>query len=110
MIELKIIILIFWLHFIAEFCTQSVYMSVIKGREFIELLPHCILYSIPFIFIGWKFALIVGLCHMPIDYITFTLTSYYFRKECGKCFYIVFGINQALHMTIIMLIYDWIMI
>lgn len=107
MISITNIIIIFWLHFISDFLLQSTYMSKNKSKQLTPLLLHCFVYSLPFLWFGWKFALLAGLLHFPIDFITSKVTSYLYNNDAYHWFFVVIGFDQAIHISILILTYNW---
>ena len=95
------IILLFWIHFIADFFLQNTYMAMNKSESVKALSLHCLVYSLPFICFGWKFALLAGVLHFPIDYITSKITSMLYTERQYHWFFVVIGFDQAIHMTVL---------
>lgn len=102
-----ILISIFWLHFIADFFLQSTYMALNKSKNIKALTWHCLIYSVPFFWFGWKFALLAGLLHFPVDFITSKITSRLWDKKEVHWFFVVIGFDQAIHITILVLSLKW---
>jgi hypothetical protein len=98
------VFIIIWLHFIADFVLQSSEMGVNKSKDVKWLATHAAIYTIPFIWFGWKFALITGISHFCIDGITSRVTSYFWKKQEGHWFFTTIGWDQAMHMSIFMLL------
>jgi hypothetical protein len=101
MISIHDILLIIWLHFIADFLLQSTYISMNKYKDWKVLVYHCFVYSLPFYIIGWKFALLAGLLHFPIDFITSRSTHKLYDMKEYHWFFVVIGFDQVIHMTIL---------
>ena len=97
------IIVLFWIHFVADFFLQSTYMSMNKSKSVKALAWHCLIYSLPFLWFGWKYAILAGLLHFPIDFITSRITSKLYAKEEYHWFFVIIGLDQAIHMTILVL-------
>jgi len=95
------IVVLFWLHFIADFLLQSSYMALNKSKDIKALAWHCLVYSIPFFWFGWKFALLAGILHFPVDFITSKITSRLWDKKEVHWFFVVIGFDQAVHMTVL---------
>ena len=100
-------ILIVWLHVIGDFIFQIRTMAKNKSTNNWALVSHCVAYMIPFFIISWQFALINGILHFPIDYISSRLTTYYYKKENELMFFNIIGIDQAVHFTILFLTYSF---
>ena len=100
------IIIIIWLHFISDFILQSDGVAVDKSENVQVRLWHGFIYSIPFFFFGWEFAVLIGLSHFVVDFITSKLTKYYYGKN-RHTFFIVIGCDQAIHMTILVITLFW---
>lgn len=97
------IIILFYIHFIADFFLQSTYMATNKSKSIKTLSLHCFAYSLPFLWFGWKFAILAGILHFPIDFITSKITSKLYEKKEYYWFFVVIGFDQAVHMTILVL-------
>lgn len=97
------IILIVWVHFIADFLCQTDKMALNKSTSNKWLLAHTSVYSIWFLILGWKFALITFLTHTITDYITSRGTSYLWKKEKRHEFFCLIGLDQAIHITTLIL-------
>ena len=90
---------IIWMHFIADFLFQTDKMAINKSTSNKWLAIHICAYTPIFFLIGWKFALLNGLCHFVTDYFTSKATSYLWKKEKRHWFFTVIGFDQAIHMT-----------
>lgn len=97
MIELSTIILILCLHFVADFILQSSWMAQNKSKSNFALFTHVSTYSLPFMLIGFKYAIINASLHFVIDYFTSRATSKLWAKGEVHWFFVVIGLDQTLH-------------
>jgi peptidoglycan biosynthesis protein MviN/MurJ (putative lipid II flippase) len=97
MIDLKTIIIILIIHFIADFVLQSSWMAQNKSKSNIALLTHVFVYMIPFLIIGFWYAVLNSVLHFIIDYNTSRLTSKLWSKGEVHYFFVVIGLDQTLH-------------
>ena len=101
--ELSIIFIIIWLHFIADFILQSTNMAKNKWDSLKWLGFHCTVYTIPFFYFGWKFALITGGLHFIVDFISSKITHHLWEKKEVHWFFVVIGWDQAIHISCLLL-------
>ena len=98
------VFIIIWLHFIADFILQSTDMGTKKSSDIKWLITHCAVYTLPFVIMGWKFALITGLLHFCVDFVTSKITSYFWKREEVHWFFVTIGWDQAVHMSIFIIL------
>lgn len=96
---MNVLILIIWLHFLADFILQTDEMAKGKSSSFKWLTAHAGMYSLPFFFIGWKYALMNAGLHWCVDAVTSRIAKYFFLRDQRHWFFVVIGCDQAIHMT-----------
>ena len=100
-------IILIWLHFIADFILQTDKMAINKSSSNRWLGLHVSVYTVPFFWFGWRFALVNGAAHFVTDWLTSRGTSYLWKKEERHWFFALIGLDQAIHMTTLFLTYRW---
>ena len=103
--ELHILMIIIWLHFVADFVLQTDKMAQNKSKYSEWLLLHVGVYTAPFLIFGWQFAIFNGLMHVLTDFGTSRWTSYLWQKGDRHNFFVVIGLDQAIHITTLILSY-----
>lgn len=101
------ILILIWLHFLADFILQSDAMVKNKSKSNKWLLYHIIVYSIPFTIFGWLFAIVNGIAHGITDYVTSRITSKLWAKGKVHWFFVVIGLDQAIHLTTLILTFQY---
>lgn len=104
-------IVIAWAHFIGDFILQSDYHAVNKSKSNFVLLQHVLLYSIPFVLIGFIIPVSIfwivlnAALHFVVDYITSRISSKMWLADKRHWFFVTIGADQAVHTTCLLLSY-----
>ena len=98
------------MHFIADFIFQSNEVARGKSSSNAILGKHVTLYSIPFFWFGWQFAIINMLAHFATDWITSRITKRLWADNEVHWFFVVIGLDQAVHMTTLITTYWWLVL
>lgn len=101
------ILIVIWLHFFSDFILQWDYMSRQKSKSSAWLGLHILIYSIPMLWFGWKFALVNGLAHFVTDWFSSRATSKLYSMGQIHWFFVVIGLDQAIHLTTLIWTLDW---
>ena len=99
------IVALIWMHFVSDFVLQTDKMAMNKSKSNKWLGIHVLVYSFPFLFFGWKFALVTLAFHFVTDYFTSRGTSYLWKKEMRHWFFTLIGFDQAIHLTTLFFTY-----
>ena len=97
------IFLVLFTHFVADFICQTDNMAKNKSKSLKWLSFHIAVYTLIFCYLGIEFALINGVCHFLIDFITSKISSYYYAKGRIHDFFVVIGFDQLLHTSILIM-------
>lgn len=116
---LGVIVTIFWAHFFADFVAQTNKMALNKSKSNKWLAIHCLAYTtVLLLYTCFIFALLYptfslltcmywaiinGIVHFMIDYCTSRGTSYLWKKNEMHWFFTLIGLDQAVHMTVLIL-------
>ena len=123
---MKEIILILLSHWIADFVCQSDKIAKNKSKSNKILFWHIVQYiAVMYNLIFWSllvfgefslssasalgfigFILLNGVLHFVIDYFTSRLTSYYFNNQMYHEGFVIVGLDQFLHTTLLIVTYN----
>jgi hypothetical protein len=109
MFDFIICLILIWIHFIADFVLQNDKMALNKSKSNLWLGIHSIVYILPFFWCGWIFMVINGLSHFIIDYVTSRGTTKLFIAGKRHWFFVLIGFDQALHLSILILTYKFLL-
>jgi len=106
--DLQILILIFVLHFVADFVLQTDDMALNKSSSNYWLTVHAVVYSLTFaIFFGPLYALINGVLHWVTDYTTSRIAAHFYKNNKRSLFFQTIGFDQMIHMVTLTATYHW---
>lgn len=117
---LNLIIFLIWIHFFADFILQTDHQAINKSKNYWVLADHCFSYS-GVLLVFWAlwcfhykgmsfapalesasvFASVNFIAHFITDAVTSRVCRYLWEKEQRHKFFVVIGIDQALHMTVL---------
>jgi Protein of unknown function (DUF3307) len=100
------VVALVWVHFIADFLLQSDAMATRKSKSSKWLAIHVAIYSACLLPFGPWFAIINAALHFATDYITSRATSRLWAAQERHWFFVVIGLDQALHLTALLVTYE----
>ena len=98
-IELSVLLILVWMHFVADFVFQTDKIAINKSSDNAILAFHVTAYSLPFLYFGWKFAAATWLAHFVTDWFTSRITKRLYQAGHRHWFFVTIGCDQALHFT-----------
>jgi hypothetical protein len=103
--DIQVLLALIWMHFVADFILQSDWMAVNKSKRTAPLLAHVSVYSAPLLVFGWQFAMVNGAAHLITDWVSARATSRLWAAGERHWFFVVIGLDQAVHMSTLVLTY-----
>ena len=100
---LTLVLLVVWLHFIGDFILQSDRMATSKSSSVKWLTIHIAVYALPLLLLGWQYAMINGALHWVTDFFSSKASRYFYQRKQNHWFFAVIGLDQAIHMTCLIL-------
>lgn len=99
--------LIIGVHWVSDFVLQTDAMARGKSTSIKWLSIHVAVYTVLLFIFGWQFALINGAVHWVVDFFTSKWSSYLWKKEEVHWFFVVIGLDQAIHMATLLSTFFW---
>lgn len=101
------IYVIIFSHWFADFIAQSDWMAKNKSKSWLALSLHILAYTSSLAILlslvhpetAWKYALVNGVIHFVVDAITSRITAKLYAKGDVHNFFVVIGLDQAIHMS-----------
>lgn len=107
MITITTLLILAWIHFLSDFVLQSSWMAENKSKCIKALGSHCLVYMIPFLVVfGWQFALLNGVIHFGVDFITSKINARFWENQRLHGFFVCVGCDQAIHLSTLVLTYN----
>jgi len=108
--EIEIILLITWIHFVGDFILQNDKMAHSKSSSNKWLAIHVGIYSSCFIVFGSILYVVINfLLHFATDYVSSRLTTKLYKAKKNHWFFVVIGADQAIHMSCLFGTYVWLL-
>ena len=107
MISMGTAVLLVWVHTLADFFLQTDNMAVNKSSSNKWLLFHVSVYGGCLLPFGGWYALLNAFLHFWTDYCTSRMTTRLWKARERHWFFVVIGVDQALHVTSLFLTYRY---
>ena len=100
-------IAIIWMHFLLDFVFQADRIALNKSKNSNVLFEHVGIYGVGMMIFGLKFGVINAGAHFLTDYITSRWCARLWAEKKRHRFFVVIGLDQAIHMTTLIGTYWW---
>lgn len=100
---MKTVLILIWIHFVADFVLQSDKVALKKSSNVKIMGLHVAIYSFAFVIFGPFYCFVNAAFHMLVDGVSSKLTSYLWKRDQRHWFFVVIGLDQAIHMTCLIL-------
>lgn len=98
------VVTLVWMHFFADFMCQWDKMAISKSSSNKWLSLHVTIYAAPFLILcGWQFAAVNFAAHWVTDFVTSRAASALWKRNERHWFFVVIGVDQAIHMSCLIL-------
>ena len=104
---LSTIILIIWLHYYGDYFFQPRKIANNKYKNIKYLLIHTCIYCLCLLALGWKFAVVSACLHFLVDFITSKAAHAAWEKGNDREFFLILGIDQSIHITMLVSAYKF---
>ncbi|NIP17913.1 MAG: DUF3307 domain-containing protein [Xanthomonadales bacterium] len=105
--EIKIVLLLIWVHFFGDFVLQTNDMAAKKSKSVKWLLLHTVVYGLLLFIFGVLYALINMVTHFVVDFFSSRGGAYFRKQGNQKGFFMVLGTDQAIHITTLVWTYQY---
>ena len=105
--SMLILLELVWTHWVADFVLQSDGMALNKSKCNVWLALHCLVYGVCFLWAGWRFAAVAAALHFAVDWVTSRGTSALWARNARHWFFVLIGLDQALHMSLLAVCWVW---
>jgi hypothetical protein len=95
---------------LADFLLQSDKMALNKSKSLYYLGQHCLVYGACFAFLDPVFGLVNGLAHFIADGLSSKVTSRLWQAGERHWFFTVIGLDQAIHLTVLITTYQYLVL
>ena len=87
------------MHWFADFVLQTDKQAKNKSSSNYFLSMHLLTYTLAMLPLGVRYAVLNGLLHFVVDYCTSRATKHFYKKGDIHNFFVVVGLDQAIHMS-----------